>query len=42
MMESQLKSTPHKGEMVCSYDVDFKLEVLGYAISHSIHAADKK
>ena len=41
-MESQLESKSHKGEKVCSYSVDFKLEVIRYAASHSIHAAAKK
>ena len=42
MEEQELKSTSHKGEKVCSYSTDFKLEVIRYAETNSNHAVAKK
>ena len=40
-MESDLKTTSHKGKKVRCYNVDFKREVIQYATFYSIPAAAK-
>lgn len=42
MEKTPIRSVSHKGEKVCSYTVDFKLEVVNYAEQSSIHAAGRK
>lgn len=42
MEKRPTRSVSHKGEKVCSYTVDFKLEVVNYAEQSSIHAAGRK
>ena len=42
MAEESLRSTSHKGEKLCSYTTDFKLEVARFAELNGNRAAERK
>ena len=42
MAEDNFGSVSHKGEKVCSYSAEFKLEVIQHAQVNSNHAASRR